>query len=215
MRLRCFAHSLYRSLALSLSRSLALLLSRSLALSLSRSLARQLSRSLTRSLSRSLWLRSAACSCVLRSLSRQKRSEESKRRRVFERSRCSGALLEHRWSSRSAVGGSWIALGVSRITLGGSRGALGAFRGSPEEALERSWGVPEHPWRSPGPPFGALGAPLCADGHSWGDRGGGEAGRSCVFLCFTWVLLSFLASRQVAQLPKPRQSSETLHIFFV
>ena len=174
-----------RSPALSRSCSLALSLFRSLALSLASSLALSLDRSLALS-----GFDRLRVSCVLRSLSRQKRSEESKRRRVFERSRCSGALLEHRWSSRSAVGGSWIALGVSRITLGGSRGALGAFRRSPEEALERSWGVLEHPWRSLGPPFGALGAPRCADGHSWGGRGGAEAGRSCVFLGFTLVLLS-------------------------
>ena len=151
--------ALLRSLALPLSRSLALPLSRALALSLSRSFALSLSRSPALSLSHSiaLSLSLASIGCVFPdlcrvaarlshslelSLSRQKRSEESKRRRVFERSRCSGALLEHRWSSRSAVGGSWIALGVSRIALGGSRGALGAFRGSPQEALERSWGVP-------------------------------------------------------------------------
>ena len=127
--------ALLRSLALPLSRSLAFPLSRALALSLSRSFALSLTRSPALSLSHSnaLSLSLASIGCVFSdlcraaarlsrslelSLSRQKRSEESKPRRVFERSRCSGALLEHRWSSRSAVGGSWIALGVSRIALG-------------------------------------------------------------------------------------------------
>ena len=153
MTLRGFAHSLSRSrsLALPLSRALALSLSRSFALSLSRSPALSLSHSIVLSLSLAsigcvfpdLCRAAARLSRSLElSLSRQKRSEESKRRRIFERNRCSGALLEHRWSSRSAAGGSWIALGVSRIALGGSQGALGAFRGSPEEVLERSWGVP-------------------------------------------------------------------------
>ena len=209
MRLRCFAHSLSRSLALSLSRSLAFLLSRSLALSLSRSLARLLSRSLTRSLSRSLWLRSAACFLIcaewlraypVRSNSRSLARNEAKNRSGDAFS--SVAAAKER--SKSTVG----ALGALLGALGSLLGSLGSLLEALGALLERSGGVPRRLWSALGASRSTLGGLLGRPlelwerlGHSWGGRGGAEAAFSLVLPRFC---LGFLASRQVAPTAKLR-----------
>ena len=199
MILRCFAHSLSRSLALSLSRSLALLLSRSLALSLSRSLARQLSRSLTRSLSRSLWLRSAACFLIcaewlraypVRSNSRSLARNEANNRSGDAFSSVTAAL-ERSLSTVGALGALWGALGPLLGFLGSLLEALGAL-------LERSRGVPRRLWSALGASrstlggllgrtlelWERLGAPMATLGAAVGGPKLAEATFSSVYLGF-------------------------------
>ena len=142
----------------------------------------------------------------------KKRNEESKLRKVFERSRYSRTLLQQFRDLGTLFGTlgtiserSWELPGRSWSALGLSRDPPGALLGAPGAPSDASRGAPGSSW-------GRLGALLGAPGPP----GGGPELRfpqlSLVFLGFSRVL--WLRPKWLKFL-KPRRAPETPHAFFV